>query len=322
MTEEANPAGEAAAGEVNAVAVFEEMFLDADETPANEEQEDAATGEQVTDGIDEDAPDEDAAGDSEENEDAPEEEGELLYEVKIAGETKRIPASELVKGYQMEADYRQKTAQLAEEKRNFEAEKSQYIQAIEFLQAQIDGDERDLSPQELATLAAVDPVHYMQVKAAQDARWFAREQAKALQQQERQRQSAEERQRFEAYAAEQSIKLKEAIPELADPKKGEATTKAMRAYLHGQGFSDQDISTLLDHRVVKVVYEGMKYRELQKAKPAIEEKIAKAPPKAIRPGVAKSVGDVRRVQLQEAGKRLRQTGSTKDAAAYFEQIFS
>lgn len=49
---------------------------------------------------------------------------ESLYEVKVDGEVKKVPLEELIKGYQLEAHYTQKSQKLAEERKALETERA------------------------------------------------------------------------------------------------------------------------------------------------------------------------------------------------------
>lgn len=46
--------------------------------------------------------------------------GDQFYDVKIGGQTRKVPLAELLNGYQRQQDYTQKTMALAEERRGFE----------------------------------------------------------------------------------------------------------------------------------------------------------------------------------------------------------
>ena len=56
---------------------------------------------------------------------------EALYEVKINGQTHRVPLSELTSGYSRQRDYTQKTTEIAEYRRQIDAEVAQYRQQIQ-----------------------------------------------------------------------------------------------------------------------------------------------------------------------------------------------
>ena len=49
----------------------------------------------------------------------------------------------------------------------------------------------------------------------------------------------------------------------------------MKSTLNAYGFNDTEVAQVYDHRIVMLVNDAMKYRNLQKAKPNIAKKITK-----------------------------------------------
>jgi hypothetical protein len=79
-------------------------------------------------------------------------------------------------------------------------------------------------------------------------------------------------------------KLIEAIPDFADATKSAEMAKAMTEYLTDQGFSQQELAGVYDHRIFKIVKDALAYRQGEADRKAIQGK--KAPPpkaNAIRP---------------------------------------
>ena len=61
------------------------------------------------------------------------------------------------------------------------------------------------------------------------------------------------------------------MPEFNDPDKA-VTKSSMKSTLNAYGFNDTEVAQVYDHRIVMLVNDAMKYRNLQKAKPNIAKK--------------------------------------------------
>jgi len=89
------------------------------------------------------------------------------------------------------------------------------------------------------------------------------------------------------------------LPEWNDPEKGGKLKLAIKNYALGKGFTEQEISMLIDARSIQVLHDAMKYENLLNAK--IAKKKAKVVPKVQKPGTATSKTEVK----SESVKRLK-----------------
>ena len=280
------------------------------------EQEAEPQQEQVEETVDDEA---------EVQEDDSQEE-EPSYVVKAAGEEKEVPLSELIKGYQLGADYTKKTTEVAEQRKLVEAERAaieeakyardnyaQRLQAIDqFLTSQM--------PQEdLQSLKENDPIGYA-VKVAELSE--KKEQLQAIRAE--QARIAQEQQSDYARAmsdrvAQEASKLAQVLPEFSDPAKGDNFRKEIRNYGKTLGFTDEELSQVYDSRHVLTLHKAMMYDKLQKSKPAITKKVNEAP-RMLRAGTsgANKQSDAQKLQKQQS--QLRNSGKVRDAAALFEQL--
>jgi len=280
------------------------------------EQEAEPQQEQVEETVDDEA---------EVQEDDSQEE-EPSYVVKAAGEEKEVPLSELIKGYQLGADYTKKTTEVAEQRKLVEAERAaieeakyardnyaQRLQAIDqFLTSQM--------PQEdLQSLKENDPIGYA-VKVAELSE--KKEQLQAIRAE--QARIAQEQQSDYARAmsdrvAQEASKLAQVLPEFSDPAKGDNFRKEIRSYGKTLGFTDDELSQVYDSRHVLTLHKAMMYDKLQKSKPAITKKVNEAP-RMLRAGTsgANKQSDAQKLQKQQS--QLRNSGKVRDAAALFEQL--
>jgi hypothetical protein len=246
----------------------------------------------------------------------------LKLTVKVNGEEKPANLRELRNGYQMESDYRTKTAALADEKRAFESERSAITQQRDHYASQ-------LQPflQQLESLVADDSAHLQQLlqegdllgferaKAAAEQRRVARDTAKQeLSRIDEQRQS-EARQKLERDVADNERKLGELRPDWAkDPEKGKKEIASIRQYLKGKGMPGEMVDTIYDANSLIIAEQSMKYEQLLAEKSSRLNEVKLAPKKFLRAGPAKPAVDpvkqVHRANLQ----KLRRSGNMKDAA--------
>ena len=247
------------------------------------------------------------------------------YRVKAAGEEVEVTLDDLIKGYQQGKDYTQKTQALAEQRKAIEAEKAavdqaktlrdQYAQRLEMIEQVLKQQE----PQEdLNALKESDPIGYAVKVAEQQQRQQqlyaiqAEKQRLALQQQ------TEHQQKLQQLVAEEQQKLAQAIPEFADPQKGNVVRTEIRDYAKQVGFTDDDLAQVYDSRAVLTLWKAAQYDKLVKGKPEVTKKVTEAP-KMLRPGAASSAPPEQK-QYQTQRKVLRQSGKAKDAAAIFERF--
>ena len=292
----------------------------AGEQEAEQVLEQEAEPQQETEQVEETVDDE-----AEVQEDDSQEE-EPSYVIKAAGEEKEVPLSELIKGYQLGADYTKKTTEVAEQRKLVEAERgaieeakyardsyAQRLQAIDnFLTSQM--------PQEdLHSLKENDPIGYA-VKVAELSE--KKEQLQAIRAE--QARIAQEQQSDYARAmsdrvAQEASKLAQVLPEFSDPAKGDNFRKEIRSYGKTLGFTEEELSQVYDSRHVLTLHKAMMYDKLQKSKPAITKKVNEAP-RMLRAGTSGGNKQSDAQKLTQQKTQLRNSGKVRDAAALFEQF--
>lgn len=168
----------------------------------------------------------------------------------------------------------------------------------------------------LEALKEVDPIGYAVKVAERTERDKQLAVVRAEQQRIAQQQQAEQQQSLQKHIASEAERLSAAIPELSGPK-GDDVRKQIREYAKSQGWSEQELGSVYDHRAVVALYKAMKFEQLQKSKPDIQKKVSQAP-KMLKSGT--SVPPTQSQQDKALAQRLRQTGKVKDAAALFEKF--
>lgn len=279
-----------------------------EDTP--EEGDEQQTGEEGT-------PDEDGATDEEVAEEDQEEQ-EPVYTVRVNGQEQQVPASELVKGYQLHSDYTRKTQELAEQRKAFDAENSavkneraHYGALLEGLQQRITA----MTPQiNWEQLRQTNPIEF----AAAYAEHQMRQQELATIQQEQERlaeiEAAEETKTLKAKLQEEGRLLVEAIPAMKDPAKAKQIRDGLREFGVSLGFSPDELDGVYDHRVVKALYMAQQFSRVTSKVPDAKRRMQAAP--VLKPGAARPpTSEVTRMK-----QRLAKTGSVNDAASLFESM--
>jgi hypothetical protein len=275
--------------------------VESDETEAQEDEESYEGGEQ------------------EEVEEQP------VYRIKAAGEEKDVTLDDLVKSYQLGADYTKKTQEIAEQRKAVEAERAaieesrqlrdayaQRLQAIEqFLSQQQSEDDLEI-------LKETDPIGYAVKVADLSQKEKQLSAVRAEQYRLAQQQQAEYQQNLQQFVQTEMAKLSQALPEFADPEKGQAVRSDLRKFAASIGYSDEELSQVYDSRHVQVLYKAMQYDKLMQSKPQITKKVNEAP-KMLKPGVAKAKSSEADA-LKKEKARLRDSGRVADAAAIFERF--
>ena len=233
--------------------------------------------------------------------------------------------SDLIAGNMKERDYRQKTMELAPQRRALEEQSS----AVKALEQQV--NERltyaaslleSLTPQAPEPPADPnDPIAYIEyLRAKENYDRYAAHSQYIQQQMGMTRQQAEEqaRQQRMQRAAEENRVLLEKIPAIKDPAKLKALADDILSAGEGAGYSRQELAEAVpyDHRMALVLQKAAKWDRLQASKPKVTEKVQGRPP--VQRSGRQLSGDTKRAQrASDAVNRLRETGSHDDAVAAY-----
>jgi hypothetical protein len=131
-------------------------------------------------------------------------------------------------------------------------------------------------------------------------------------------QQAESQKHIQNVLQQEVKSLKEKIPEWSSPEKAKTEGKALLEYGLGLGFSEQELNGISDSRALLALHKAWKYDQMISKRPELQAKIKKAPRMAT-PGSAGSVSS-KLSDINNAKKRLAQTGSVRDAASLFEKF--
>lgn len=276
------------------------------------------------DADDEDEGEEDDA-DSDDEDDS-DDDLDTEFDVTVAGEVKKVPLKEIIAGYSREADYRVKTAALAEERRELEEYANETVQErqtySETLQTWIDYTAAlEPSQTDWETLRKANPDLYITTKEQWDGIRVKVNEAKAEMAKLVARQEKDATRARNQFVRDENVKLAQAVPALANPKKAKAFRETIFTYAKRAGYSEDEILTgAVDHRDVLTLYKAARYDEIMRSRktgqrsgsgrPELKTSASSKPR-----NISKSSGN--RSQVRDAERRLARTGSVNDAAMAF-----
>ena len=285
--------------------------------PTNEESEtDQPQEQEITEEESQDETSEDVSQD-EEQIDTQEKLEDSTYKVKVAGQELDVTLDELRNGYSRDADYRRKTEELSNDRKNFhsqsEKQRQDYSQKLTEMNQMLSNAQQELNTEinsaDLEALYEEDPA-----QAAKIEHRLRRKQE--MLNSSIQKTQSEQKIQFDGYLQTEKTKLVNNIPDFADPGKASNLKNNMRSHLAKYGFNDSEIAQVYDHRILMLVNDAMKFGNLQKAKPNLAKKISK-PSRMFSSGIKQDKSDVRSKVSKDKFSRLRKTGHIKDAQDVF-----
>ena len=306
-----------AASAISAMLAPEKGQAQVDETqPAEESEEDstAAASEEDDSGV-EDAPEEDTSEEqSGEEEESEEQEQPQTFTVKIDGKEVAVTLDELQKGYSRTQDYTRKTQQIAEVRKQVEAEtqavraeRGQYAQLLVALQAQLQATEPQV---DLDRLYHEDPIEWVRQKEVMRERAEKVQAIQAEQQRLYQTSQREQQQALEQQLVLQKDALLAALPSWKDSKVAKAEKALVVESAKNAGFSDEDLNSVYDHRLVLLLRKAGLYDQMMSKRQGI--KPVTNGPRPAKPGAAGRVSTTS--ESARAQQRLAKTGRVDDAA--------
>jgi hypothetical protein len=283
MDEIQNNAPAEPGGEVDLLAFFDEPEVKGD-SPApqenNTEAEEQPEGDSDSGQVESDDDSDSAEGETEDSEESDE---DPEYEITVNGKKERVKQSELLQGYQRQADYTRKTSELAQKTKEFEAHMEETNRQYAAKLQEINHNLQMFDPvprlmqelqkaHEIGDIEAVNKLR-LDIRDAHEARRYYDEQLKTA---EAELQKAES-QRDAEHIAKQRDVLFEKFPFLKDEKRKDSFNKTMNSAFEKVGFTNEELSGLKprekDARVAALAYYAGLYLKSQDARPQVAEAI-------------------------------------------------
>ena len=245
----------------------------------------------------------------------------------VNGESVEVTIGEAIRGYQRQADYDANTKALKAERTEFEAERTthrqyqdqtlaQYGQWLGAMEQAFLGEMNEAELQRLQTSAdpadvqrAIVMVQQHQARS-QQLNGIKQQFAQAWQQNQQQMAEQQQAQMAQMLEAGRETLLKE-WPEYAQT----ATRTRLADWLTGAGFTEQEVATAADPRLILMAEKARKWDEAQQTAGETLKRVRKLPKLTGKPG-KQGASPAQRKQLTNAraAKKAKQSGTEQDAA--------
>ena len=250
-------------------------------------------------------------------------EGAEKYEVLIDGKPHEVTLAEALRGYVRTSTFHQRVAQLTEIKNNLDTYDAQLRANWAWwdkARADYEEDLAHLIPaepnwdQEFATnpsnahgLQKIFQTLYAKLAESRQAR-AQREQAAA----------AETDRRIQKYAVDGFSKfVMDHIKSMPDEPSLKKNVQSMRRTAVAAGFSEYEVATVYDPRMLDILWKASKYDRMMMARP---KAVIPGKGKTLTPGAATPIGNARRKGFDDAQRQLASSGRLDDAAEVFRRM--
>lgn len=294
--------------------------------PETKENNDIEPQEEVTDELFESVDGDNIETNKEENE-TPQQE---LHKVKIGDQELEVTLEEALRGYQRESDYTKKTQDLAINRKEIQSQqdslkteleavknsRSQYEQQLAELTKHLNQDNNI----DWETLYRENPADYIKLKADEDKRKEALQLTQLEQQRINEEKRKEQEKIYNNYLVKERQILAEKMPVYADKEKGPQLLEKLTNFALENGYSEKEISMMVDHRAVLLLADAYRYNQIKKSK--LENKKVKTTPRTVTSNASNVREDSEQKQNAEKRmSRLKQSGHLKDAQSVLKQMY-
>lgn len=260
---------------------------------------------------------------------------DLIVPTKINGEEKNATIKELLASYQKGESADLKLMELADNRKQFDNERTQYTEAIQTewgriqalnteLQSMLTGDD----DAQLQSMRHSDPAEYA---ARMAERQVKLQRAAKVQQEMQQANATKVNEEYSRRIKVEASKLMEAIPEWSDDKVQKDENTRVRSYLKEQGLQDFEIDGkfengvlvhpgVIDHRAIVMARKAMLFDEARKGTVPKKARLKSLP--KVGSGKPKSKGEINDKQKREVRAKAKSSGSLNDAAAVIAQLMN
>lgn len=241
--------------------------------------------------------------------------------VEVDGKQVELTAEQIAEAYKnglRQDDYTRKTMQVSEERKAIEAERqkatqerNEYAQKLSTYSQQLAFVIEEQSNIDWNALIEQDPVEFLKQKHLYEQRQAEAQKINDELSNISQVQQKEREEQLGNYLKEQSEKLLEKIPAWKDAEKAKAERAEIKEFMKSDGFTDDEIAQIYDHRHVLLIRDAMQFRRLLKEAPTATKRVETAPVRAERSG---TLSEGQNSQKQQAMKAFKRNPNSTDAA--------
>jgi len=244
------------------------------------------------------------------------------YKVQIDGEEREVSLNEALRGYQREETFNHRVNQMVEVAKAIDARGAEAIQSRDAYINLCRRQEEEfaaLIPQEPKNwdeLYKNDPASAHNLEKNYRAVYGTLNQIRARRQAAEQEAANDNVRRTTEYARNEFNKFC-GKNKLANQVEVDKAISSMRRTAMNHGFSEDEVATTYDERMLSVLLKAAKYDNMVANKPF---PVQPDRGQSLQPGSAPRVGDARGRQMNDAQKRLASSGRIDDAAAVMAQL--
>ncbi len=256
-----------------------------------------------------------------------------LYTLTVNGQDVEVTLDELKKGYSRQSDYTRKTEKLSQDRKSIDELKNEYTRQNEEAKIKRDQYEKQLqvlSEQlksmqpsiDMDRLYQEDPAEYVKQKAAQDRKKELEMSAKQEQDRILKEKQIESEKVYSQYLENERKLLAEKLPIYKDKEKAPQFIKNLTEYAKSIGYTDQEISMLVDHRAVVMLANAYRYDKMKKNANLKNKKVTKVS-KVVSSSSPKIQDDsevAKRIKSKKA--TLKRSGKVNDAVSVLQELYS
>jgi hypothetical protein len=245
------------------------------------------------------------------------------YEVTVDGATHEVTLTEALNGYIRQATFHQRMAHLENARKGLEEDAARQAQGWQIwnkARADYEEDLANLIPKEpnWDELFARDPAYAYGQRKIFETLWGKLNASRQLRAQREQANREEADRRTHKYAVDGFSKfVMDNVKSLPDEPTLKKNIQSMRRTAVAAGFSEYEVATVYDPRMLSILLKASKYDRMQAARPRA---VDPSKGRTLTPGAATPFGNARRNGLDDAQRRLASSGKMEDAVNVFRRM--
>jgi hypothetical protein len=266
------------------------------------------------------------------NEETTTENNQELFDITINGKTQKVNLDELKEGYSKGSDYTRKTMELSEQRRSIDTEldaiskdkeavkkmRDDYAQKLQVVEQNLQTDDNI----DWVALAQSDPTDYAIKKAEYDRKKELQSQVQQERQKLAEQQRKEQEQIYQNHIQNERGKLIEMMPIFGDEQKAPKIMKDIGEFAMKQGYTEQEVNMVVDHRAVKTLHDAMKYNQLLERKNLKDKKVKPTNRVVSSEGKNNTRSTDKQLRVNDRMKQLKKSGNVKDAQKVLSAMLS
>ena len=266
------------------------------------------------------------------NEETTTENNQELFDITINGKTQKVNLDELKEGYSKGSDYTRKTMELSEQRRSIDTEldtiskdkeavkkmRDDYAQKLQVVEQNLQTEDNI----DWVALAQSDPTDYAIKKAEYDRKKELQSQVQQERQKLAEAQRKEQEQIYQNHIQNERGKLIDMMPIFGDEQKAPKIMKDIGEFAMKQGYTEQEVNMVVDHRAVKTLHDAMKYNQLLERKNLKDKKVKPANRVVSSEGKNETKSTDKQLRVNDRMKQLKKSGNMKDAQKVLSAMLS